>query len=238
MELRTAVHVSSSWEVCGDISTVLYLVSSSGSLLDEPLSGGRCPTPISITAPTSDPDQPCRLHIDLSDLRGYIASQIELTTSSRTTELYCDDDDEYVGTVRGTVAGTCDSNKGSLRKLYSCNHIFPTESPHQKFNLKLLSLRGMREVLVEKIQLVVAADHGGSAAVISQRPAVLGNGMDMQQLLGSLPVGGMPPFMQALVSSLTHLTTQVYTTLIKSSRISSLSLSLSLSLHTSLNSFT
>jgi hypothetical protein len=67
----------------------------------------------------------------------------------------------------------------------------------------------MREVLVEKIQLVVAADHGGSAAVISQRPAVLGNGMDMQQLLGSLPVGGMPPFMQALVSSLTHLTTQV-----------------------------
>ena len=130
-------------------------LTSSGSLLDEPLSGGRCPTPISITAPTSDPDQPCRLHIDLSDLRGYIASQIELTTSSRTTELYCNDDDEYVGTVRGTVAGTCDSNKGyapvisvqinltlccstysSLRKLYSCNHILPTESPHQKFNLK------------------------------------------------------------------------------------------------------
>lgn len=36
-----------------------------------------------------------------------------------------------------------------------------------------------------------------------------GGQLDMQQLLGTLPVASLPPFMQTLVSSLTHLTTQV-----------------------------
>ena len=88
---------------------------SSGSLLEEAHPDGQSATPISLTAPTSDPNQPCRLHIDISDLRGYTLSQIELTTTSRTTELYRHadgDDDEYVGTIRGNVVGTCDSNEG------------------------------------------------------------------------------------------------------------------------------
>lgn len=36
-----------------------------------------------------------------------------------------------------------------------------------------------------------------------------GGQLDLKQLLGSLPVDNLPPFMQTLVSSLTHLTTQV-----------------------------
>lgn len=36
-----------------------------------------------------------------------------------------------------------------------------------------------------------------------------GGQLDMHQLLGSLPVDSLPPFMQTLVSSLSHLTTQV-----------------------------
>lgn len=95
-----------------DVWVDLVYLTSSGSLLDEPLPAGRRATPISLTALSSNPDQSCRLQIDLSDLTGYIATQIELTTSSRTTELYCDEDDEYIGTVRGTVAGSCDSNDG------------------------------------------------------------------------------------------------------------------------------
>ena len=84
---------------------------SSGNLLDEPLPNEQQATPISLCAPTSDPHRPCQLHIDLSHLRGYISSHIELTSTSRTTELYRDEDD-YVGTVRGSVAGNCDSNEG------------------------------------------------------------------------------------------------------------------------------
>lgn len=92
-----------------DVYISWTFIHSSGSLLDEPLSTERTATPLYICAPTSDPSQPCQLHVDLSSLRGYTSSQLELTSTSRTTELYLDEDD-YVGTARGSVAGNCDSD--------------------------------------------------------------------------------------------------------------------------------
>ena len=88
---------------------MMSLLDSSGSLLDEPLSTERSATPLYICAPTSDPSQACQLRVDLSSLRGYTSSQLELTSTSRTTELYLDEDD-YVGTARGGMAGNCDSD--------------------------------------------------------------------------------------------------------------------------------
>lgn len=210
MELRRRVGISSSWDVSGDISAVLYVMNSSGSLLDEPLSGEQ--TSVTLAAPVSDSSQPCHLLIDLSQLRGYIPSRMEFTTSSRTTELYCGSDcDEYIGTVRGTLApgtSTSTDSSGGVRKLYSCSHDLPSGTPCQNICIKLLSLRGRSEVLVDKIQLVVSEDHGGSAApALPHHREMAGNGVDIKSMLSSLPGGSVPPFMQTLVSSLTQLST-------------------------------
>lgn len=87
-------------------SKALTFHTSSGILLDEPLASELAATPLLLQAPI--PDQPCQLHIDLHGFRGYSVAQLELTSTSRTTELYqCGD--EYVGTARGSVAGCCEN---------------------------------------------------------------------------------------------------------------------------------
>lgn len=91
------------------LSSNFNITTSSGSLLDEPLPLERSCTPLSLCAPTSDPDRPCQLQVDLSSVRGYISSQLELTSTSRTTELYQGEDD-YVGTSRGSEAGNCSTD--------------------------------------------------------------------------------------------------------------------------------
>lgn len=77
----------------------------SGILLDEPLAVEKSAIPLILTAPAQD--KPCYLHLDLQLLRGYTLSQLELTSSSRTTELYCSGD-EYLGTAKGAVVGHCE----------------------------------------------------------------------------------------------------------------------------------
>lgn len=138
------------------VSRSSFQPNSSGSLLDEPLSLERSSTPLSLCAPTSDPDQPCRLQVDFSSLRGYTSSQVGLTSTSRTTELY-QDGDEYVGTVRGSEAGNCNSNgyaptklnhywspepytlciHRTVQKLYCCDHNLPSDGVHQIFTIKV-----------------------------------------------------------------------------------------------------
>ena len=110
MRLRP-LWVRGQWQCCygSFLSIIITVFISSGSLLDEPLSKEQNTTPLSLCAPTSDPSQSCQLHVDLSNLCGYSSSQLELTSTSRTTELYLDEDD-YVGTVRGSVAGKFDTD--------------------------------------------------------------------------------------------------------------------------------
>ena len=70
--------------------------TSSGILLDEPLSSQKECT-LLLLQPA--PGEPCYLHINIQRMGGYCPTAVEITSGSRTVEVYCDD--EYLGTTRG-----------------------------------------------------------------------------------------------------------------------------------------
>jgi len=50
--------------------------------------------------PPPCPWEPCYLHINIQRMGGYCPTAVEITSGSRTVEVYSDD--EYLGTTRGT----------------------------------------------------------------------------------------------------------------------------------------
>ena len=69
---------------------------SSGILLDEPLSSQK---DRSLLLLQPAPGEPCYLHIDGQRLGGYCPTAVEMTSGSRTVEVY--NEDEYIGTAKG-----------------------------------------------------------------------------------------------------------------------------------------
>ncbi len=89
------------------VPLVLISYSTTGVHLDEPLSSERSSTtPLTLDRP--DSDEPCYLNVDLTGLRGYLPSALELLSESRTIEVYDRQRDEYLDTVRGTMVKTQD----------------------------------------------------------------------------------------------------------------------------------
>ena len=82
--------------VCPPTHSMLTHNTSSGILLDEPLSSQKERT-LLLLQPA--PGEPCYLHINIQRMGGYCPTAVEITSGSRTVEVYSDD--EYLGTTRG-----------------------------------------------------------------------------------------------------------------------------------------
>lgn len=84
-----------------NVTPLLY--SASEELLGEPVPAESTPSPLTLDCRN---DEPCYLHIDVTGLRKYRPSLLELVSGSRTVEVYDRQRDEYLSTVRGALVKT------------------------------------------------------------------------------------------------------------------------------------
>ena len=79
-----------------------YIIRS-GIILEEPFKQ-EDETPLTLKHPShSDEQTCCYIHINTTQLMGYYNTGLQLTSGARTVEYYNGQNQEYIGTVRGTL---------------------------------------------------------------------------------------------------------------------------------------